>query len=1274
MVFKPFTTLARQSISKHLVNGYAQSVVAATQSSYASSTVQLARLGQQNAPARLHTAFGGANSGRAAPGKDGQGSDGLNSYYAVQSQDNNENDGKKYLFSRKILWSKAQHQEQQKQLLEKPLDFVVEPLSRSRSSSFVREYSTAESDGSDKIADEVAIEDGPEDEVTSELAGQSSAAVEEELQSQTSASEKTAVADTPSSPITAEYNEKLRLLRVNGQYNEVVAVFEHMVKEKIPLDICTYNQLLSSLVALHPDNSHRIINVYQDMLRQKIPPNTETYIVLIEFLAADALHTHEWIERMSADATRFGFLANARKAAIENLRKENSLTHALGLFYAGIEVRADRVFPEHTYALLIDACAKYRQEQDMLKVYTHMELHNVRVSLRTIASLIEGFGRVGNTTAAVETYNNYQATPAARDPDRIDMRYMIYGNLIRSYIEAGEAADGLSFLEKVVNASVYPAHSKRLAEAAIDGFLAVRDVESAREWILRLDTNDYATAWLVQTLAKVSDLSLFECADKLYNAILARTDVSTQKQMIGDAQKAFLALCNRTGRVDKARDLWADMEISGSRTIGGSVAYTRELYEHGFVNEALVVLNHFSEYYIEKATLPKEPSLRIEFLMDGYEYMINELASRGSLTPVFALDICGFSMYHCGRVGYEASKLVLTMFEGPIMQTLGWPQLDLLLQVQSGVLQQAKEKGLELRPEDIQRFEMMFNTALGARLPMRDSLKASIDKAVSILSTVNADLAGNWNACLQGQLTWNGPAVPAAYGTYQIPSEEMTVSPTIVAGEVENIMDDNFDPYWPKIDTKASHIIDNLLNPPRVKLPEARKIYRDTRRAGKLIRMTSLGRLVAAASRSKIDETTFIQEIYRNAKKEMPLLMEYRSLRYGWCFLLDAMVAAYLNLENREMATMYHEEMLKFGASPSANTYGLYIVSLKSSVHIYDEATEAVKIFERAKAENVVPSSFLYNALIGKLAKARRVEDCLFYFAEMRAIGVKPTSVTYGTMINALTRVGDENFAEELFQEMEAMPNYKPRPAPYNSLMQFFVSSKRDKGKVMTYFNRMTALGIEPTSHTYKVLIEAHATLDAPDLEAAEGVLDMIKAKGERVEPAHHAALIHAKGCVLQNADAALAHFSNVIESREIPADQSLYQALFESLVANHRVHETDRWLKDMGSRGIIMTAYIANTLIHGWALEKNIEKAKTLYNALSSDENAKVKREPSTYEAMTRAYLAVEDREGAMTVVEEMHTRGYPAAVMARVMDLVRGRGEWSVAVEGTPVATVSA
>jgi pentatricopeptide repeat protein len=467
--------------------------------------------------------------------------------------------------------------------------------------------------------------------------------------------------------------------------------------------------------------------------------------------------------------------------------------------------------------------------------------------------------------------------------------------------------------------------------------------------------------------------------------------------------------------------------------------------------------------------------------------------------------------------------------------------------------------------------------------------------------------------------------------------------------------EDTYDPYAASTDFKGSALIADELergNGGRAKgsrLNEALARFRNIRRAGRHPRYITYAKLISAAARE--DRMNLVHDILGMAKTDVPLQTPYSVVRYGWVSILDAMVGACLTLGNRTLAAQYHQELLDMGAAPTANTFGLYITTLKESTKTFDEASEAVKIFHRAKTEGVEPSSFLYNALIGKLGKARRIDDCLFYFAEMRSLGIRPTSVTYGTIVNALCRVSDEKFAEELFEEMESMPNYKARPAPYNSLMQFFLTTKRDKSKVLAYYERMKSKGIQPTNHTYKLLIDTHATLEPVNMSAAEAVLDVIRSTGEKPEAVHYASLIHAKGCVLHDLDGARTIFDAVLSDPSIRPQACLYQALFEAMVANHQFSDTETILDDMASRRVEMTPYIANTLIHGWANEKNIEKSKAIFSAVGRD-----KREPSTYEAMTRAYLAVEDRQSAKSVVQEMLSRGYPSAVSTKIMELVGG------------------
>ena len=467
--------------------------------------------------------------------------------------------------------------------------------------------------------------------------------------------------------------------------------------------------------------------------------------------------------------------------------------------------------------------------------------------------------------------------------------------------------------------------------------------------------------------------------------------------------------------------------------------------------------------------------------------------------------------------------------------------------------------------------------------------------------------------------------------------------------------EDTFDPYAASTDFKGSAVIADELergNGGRSKvsrLNEALGRFRNMRRAGRHPRYITYAKLISGAARD--DRMNLAHDILAMARTDVPLLPQYSVVRYGWVSILDSMVGACLNTGNRQLAAQYHQELLDMGAAPTANTFGLYITTLKESTKTFDEASEAVKIFHQAKSEGVEPSSFLYNALIGKLGKARRIDDCLFYFAEMRNLGIRPTSVTYGTIVNALCRVSDEKFAEQLFEEMESMPNYKARPAPYNSLMQFFLSTKRDKSKVLAYYERMKSKGIQPTNHTYKLLVDTHATLEPINMEAAEAVLDVIRSTGQKPDAVHYSSLIHAKGCNLHDMEGAKAVFDSVMADSSVRPQACLYQALFESMVANHHVVDTEPILRNMPSQRVEMTPYIANTLIHGWTNEMKIEKAKEIFSLVGRE-----KREPSTYEAMTRAYLAVEDKPSAHVVVQEMLGRGYPSAVSNKILEILGG------------------
>jgi lipopolysaccharide biosynthesis regulator YciM len=155
----------------------------------------------------------------------------------------------------------------------------------------------------------------------------------------------------------------------------------------------------------------------------------------------------------------------------------------------------------------------------------------------------------------------------------------------------------------------------------------------------------------------------------------------------------------------------------------------------------------------------------------------------------------------------------------------------------------------------------------------------------------------------------------------------------------------------------------------------------------------------------------------------------------------------------------------------------------------------------------------------------------------------------------------------------------------------------------------------------------------------------------------HYASLIHARGCVLHDLEGARKIFDSVVANPAVSINASVFQALLEAMVANHRVADTEPILELMAKKGVQLTPYIANTLIHGWAAQNQIGKSREIYNAVGHSN-----REPSTYEAMTRAFLAVEERDNAQGVVREMLSRGYPSAVVNKVLELLGGGEEANV------------
>lgn len=1285
MVFKPFTHLARQSFAKTITHGYAQSVVAASQSSYASQTTNhLGQPRQYTRTAQLKKGFSassiphGVSKSGAAAAHAAHGDAGLAAYVAAWQHaqlTGDESDWRQFEFSRRIGWKpkvegkdavEAGKEEVSVEMHHDVADLLFPPrpgVTRAQSANALDEMKVVEGPAAANEGVEAKVDEAVAQEIQqiSEAVEASEAALRsaERPLSRSPVSDMSFTPEDLADALHAQtHSQSIVELGEAGKWNEVPAAFEQMLRDGLKPTVGAYNALLLAAIKL-PVDAHdavpKALDVYSDMLRRRVTPNAETYSTLLTFLGNRATEALKMKRALEQQRERYGGMEQSGSFMLQStemehaiLAEEDALSIAVKIFHTATMRDGDLAFPLQAYRLLITACAEQGRVDDMIQIFAHMESQKVVPHAAFFAPMISAFAAAGDLNSAVECYNEYKSLAIADDNgvfgivERRDND--VYAAVVKAYLICGKQEGAQRFVDKLVAATgeASPEQNARLTElkttivrdAMVQNALekgsfhqALQDAEAE----LHSEARDQTIA---QICVAAADAGISDVATRSYGLLSGSADVLAPAM-------SMLALRVRQGDVTAAKTYWST--ISSSRDVSiafiePTAMYAIALIKSGRFEEGLLIARDmFSKIRSSATHDPIMKSRSTEEIDEAADLIGRVMVGHSVPIPPTAAVALIWILSENGTLSSPLVEHALASLGPEGIASLNAQDLAMALQAEAAILANGANVFDAAHPA---RFSHLLDICMTGRVPLNSFTQSLVEQALAKIGDGRTDLKQRWQGAPQTQR--KSPYAPARYPT----------PPDSAGSPVE----DTYDPYAYTTDYKGSSAIAEILESSGrqdAHLTEALAKFKNMRRIGRHPRYVTYAKLITAAA--KCGRASLCHDILGMARHDVPLAHQYSVVKYGWVSILDAMVAACLNLGDRQLAATFHQEMLSMGAAPSANTFGLYITTLKESTKTFDEATEAVKIFHRAMAEGVEPTSFLYNALIGKLGKARRIDDCLLYFAEMRQKGIRPTSVTYGTVVNALCRVSDERFAEEMFDEMESMPNYKPRPAPYNSMIQYFLNTKRDRSKVLAYYERMKTKNIVPTQHTYKLLVDAYASLEPIDMPAAERVLESMRTAGQQPEAVHYAALVHAKGCVLHDLEGARAVFDKVMSSPNSHRlhQPCLYQALFESMVANHLVSQTPALLKTMASRGVEMTPYIANTLIHGWAAEGNMANAKSVYDGIGMR-----KREPSTYEAMTRAFLAAGDREGAQRVVGEMLGRGYPSAVAGKIVELV-GFGE---------------
>lgn len=1083
---------------------------------------------------------------------------------------------------------------------------------------------------------------------------------------------------------------KISYLEQRGDVDGAKQEFRRIRSSGVQLSAESYRSLIHVLsrATTGPNPLSDMLAAYNAMVEIHAVPDTQTYSTLIKALCQrdqtvtehkqGLLKRKEAIETSHNSSELHANVANDLHSQYVQLENEMNFENAMSLFQA-----SSRDFDISVYNALLASCAMHGRTQEALMIFDALDSASPAADADSFSNLIATYAAANDVNGAIDSFNEYAGLQQKGSP------IAVQNALIDAFFHVGDAAAAITVFEKMlINNNVR--FDSETVDTIISGFCSMNETQAAVEWLDKIAT----TKGLPTPTAKT------------YSRLLAH--LCEQKKFGQATHTLNLLLNNRTHEVPDYYDLQAYL--------------------------ALAVELGRPEYTVQLAiAMQRQYGMNVD--LEGAYKLIQSMLSRDQLSPALSLYIVALQGWQTTKVlDSMHSELLVSVATDLISHSQATyvdtflPLLPHLRSLHGKVpgdmiinlymkdryttkqrLQSLEESPISIASLDVIYQELLANQlqtptsdlSIEQRKDRYETLSAlisdmTIDMALGLPESLASDAALYIQALdlpfeldlfLEDMQTRFGYMPPSEIVRPPVPLIAEAYPPFVPQEPVPPRLDSRIQP---EIHEEFSQLANNALQ--RGMTNNALTQLDNIERAGMWMSPEIAVPMLSVLSKTK-DNLTAVERLYQHVEMCVPHIENQNVRVQHWISALNSMIVAHGTNGNMDLGREYMMLLSDLGRAPSADAMASFVIGLGSSSGniastdhgaVTDEATEALKIYQEAKDLGVQFTVFLFNTILSKLSKARRTDQALELFEEMKGMGLQPNSITFGTMINACCRVGDEISAQRFFAEMEADTSFAPRVPPYNTLMQYFTTTRADRKSALQYYDAMRRKGLKPTSHTYKLLIDAHA-LEAEHLGEAASVLRTIRQDGEQVTTAHYAALVHAYGCVQRNVALAVQTFEAIYKEpvmapkrskgRHTPTasrltpDDVAYQALLETFVANHRMDEARTYIDRMVREGVALTPYIANLFIRGYAQAGDLESAsRVFYNdmldvdeaayARRSNRNAKTKpiREPSTYEAMVRAYLAFGLRAQAEEVVRRMQTKGFPFAVLARVRGILEG------------------
>lgn len=1049
-----------------------------------------------------------------------------------------------------------------------------------------------------------------------------------------SSSENPEVIITPEELQYVKFQESLASNLVSaiesGSQSSVVDAYRLFQSNNVVPSLSSYEQTLSFLASKvlthnHSENLNTVLSIYMDIVSKRISPSSSIYSSVITSLTSLARHT---VQHKESNLSYFRLRNRHSNAILPSVKSsldrgdtsDALYKTALEIFSASNSVHTQR-YDMELYQCVLDACLATRDYAQLYPITRMLEMNNCTLDADIFISLINGYGRHGDIKAVVETYKHYKALAGGLVTRK---EIEVYASLIGAFFDAGMPDSGLLFLNKVLESDIDRSTMSPVLGEVIKAYCRLGDYSSALTWIQKVESDakfePISLDTLVSALSSSCDAGDLKNSQQLFDFIASRTDA--QDPAFNISRNDFLTLCVKSNDAESLFKTIKETHLRGGIwELSTILAVSKYLLQLGDTEFAIRTFDIQTQRYCEhmvKSDLPLDGQT-VEAL-NALEY---ELAQVNQLTPSVVLRLMkcevfdGQAFSDVNGAGIACFKVLWNAQSEGTIRSLLAEDPHSIIDIVSAHLKWIHISGA--------------NNSLGGLsipTPLLEALKVNFRSFVRHMISIS----------------------PALEDSFQAKVTEALKVLDDAEGSVE--WSAYCDSLKPQAFTQFAPLVDNRLTTNQILLASqnantihsALTMLQAAVARNEIIGSEAFVSLIEAAGNAK--DAAMIKQVYTIALSSLPRPSEHPASFQTWVPIHRAVVRS-ANVDY-QMAHAAYQHLLRLGVFPDATGYGQLISNTPLSDN-HDEATDALWMFNEARSNNVPLNTFLYNVVLSKLSKARRLNDAIFYFNDMDLTNTKKSSVTYGTIISACCRCCDESAARSFFEEMEASPYYTPKIAPFNILLQFYVHNKRDRNSALQIYARLRELGLKPSAHTYKLLIDAYSMIEPINIEAADSVLLSIIADNSAVTTKHYSSLLYARGVSMKNQIAAQEFYNALIMNNRVRPDKNIFQALLETYVVNKSVRSTPGVLKDMISYGVDLDAYMANILIRGWA-PVNMDKARGLFNHVLEAGIA----EPSSFESIIRAYLYYGDIAAAQDVLNLMVSHLYPQPVVAKIQSLI--------------------